>query len=44
MAWICGLFRAGVIDWRQAEVLEVVKKNASDNYCIVIMADPRRVH
>jgi hypothetical protein len=44
MAWICGLFRKGVIDWRQAEVLEVMKKNATDDdYCVVIFADPEGI-
>jgi hypothetical protein len=43
MAWICGLFRKGVIDWRQAEVLEVMKKKATDDYCVVLFADPEGI-
>jgi hypothetical protein len=43
MAWICGLFWKGVIGWRQAEVLEVMKKKATDDYCVVLFADPEGI-
>jgi hypothetical protein len=40
MAWVCRLFREGIIDWREAEVLEVIKNNSADDQCTLIVADP----
>jgi hypothetical protein len=43
MEWVGGLFRREVVDWRQAEVLEISKGDARDPYCTIILADPDQV-
>jgi hypothetical protein len=40
MTWVCGLFREGTLDWREVEVLEVIKNNSSDDRCTLIVRDP----
>jgi hypothetical protein len=43
MEWINGLFRREVVNWRDAEVLEVSKGTANDTHCTVIFSDPDQV-